>query len=246
MYHIAICDDDEKFVEYMKEILFKANNKKKDFKIYEYFSGNDLVFHLDNMVQCDLLILDMQMKGMDGDETAGCFRKRFPKAVLVFCSGVHLPTVRSFKATPFRYLLKSWEISEIISEMKEVLAEVERVLNVLCITGHYRSKLIKIELDDIIYFENAKRGSEVVVSSRSRLAEFDGQILDNRKLKVLAEKFAELGFAVPHNSYLVNLEHVMMIDGNDIKLDNGEILPLSRAHYREFREAFAKWSANKY
>lgn len=247
MNHIVICDDDKEFVEYMKKILLKAkDDEKKDFKIYEYFSGNDLVFHLDSIAQCDLLILDMQMEGMDGDETAECFRKRFPEAVLVFCSGVRLPTVRSFKTKPFRYLLKNWEDSKIISEMEEVLTEVERVLDVPYITGHYRSKFIKVKLSHIIYFENAKRGSRVVVSPESEEAGFDGQILVDEKPKKLAKRFEGLRFAVPHNSYLVNLEYVVMIEGNDIKLDNGETLSLSRAYFQEFRKAFSKWSASKY
>lgn len=247
MYHVVICDDDKGFIGYMREILLKArDNKKQGFKIYEYFSGNDLIYHLDGMAQCDLLILDMQMNGMDGDETAACFRKRFPEVVLVFCSGVRLPTVKSFKTTPFRYLLKKWEEPKMINEMKEALAEVERTFHIPYIIGHYRNKLIKVKISDILYFENAKRGSRVVVSPESKEAGFDEQILVDEKPKKLAERFAGLRFAVPHNSYLVNLEHVDMIQGNQIKLNNGEILSLSRAYGQEFRKAFAKWSANKY
>jgi len=38
----------------------------------------------------DLLIVDVQMPGINGNETARQFRKQFPDTVLVFCSGIFI------------------------------------------------------------------------------------------------------------------------------------------------------------
>lgn len=105
MYHIAICDDSKKYILYLRDIL-KEVECNIDYKIFEYSSGEELVRNLDRGINYDLLILDMQLGRMDGDETAKIFRTRFPYTVLVFCSGVRQPTIQSFKATPFRYILK--------------------------------------------------------------------------------------------------------------------------------------------
>lgn len=247
MLHIAICDDDKIFINYIKKIIIQAKDKKEDeITIYEYFSGEEFVRNLENNVQynIDLLILDMQLGGIDGDETAKHFRKRFPNAVLVFCSGVCQPTVKSFKTTPFRYLLKTSSDVTFISEMKEILQEVKKNLREVFIIGHYRNKFIKVRIRNILYIENAKRGSRIIVNPECDEAGFEEQILVDEKLKELSCKFEEFIFA--HSSYIVNVNHVENIKGQELFLDNGDSLSISRTFYKTFRAAFTKNIASKY
>lgn len=129
MYHVAICDDDKVFISYIRKILIQAKGTNQyQFSIYEFYSGEELVNGLDTNMHLDLLILDMELGGIDGDETARRFRKKFKDAVLVFCSGVRAPTVKSFKVTPYRYLMKSYSDRQFVCEMKEILTEVEKSL----------------------------------------------------------------------------------------------------------------------
>ncbi|MDD6057091.1 MAG: LytTR family DNA-binding domain-containing protein [Clostridiales bacterium] len=245
MYHVAICDDDKVFVSYIKKILNQAReNRECQFKIYEFGSGEDLVSCLDTNMHLDLLILDMELGGMDGDETARQFREKFKDAVLVFCSGVRTPTVKSFKATPYRYLLKSYSDVQFVHELKEILAEVEKKVRKEYIIGHYRNNVIKVNVHNILYVENAKRGSKVTVCSNCEEARFKGQILVDDKLGVLSQKFHELVFA--HSSYIININHVEKIVGHEVYLDSGEYLSISRTYQKSFRETFTKSIAAKY
>lgn len=245
MYHVAICDDDKVFISYIKKILKQANNKEKiELKIYEFVSGEDLVRSLEKHIHWDLLILDLQLGGMDGDKTAAIFRKKFPDVVLVFCSGTRQPTVRSFKATPFRYLLKSYSEIQFVNEMKEILREVERNLREIFIIGHYRNNSIKVKIRNIMYIENAKRGSRIIVNSKSDEVNFEGPILVDEKLNELSSKYEELVFA--HSSYIVNINHIENIKRNELLLDNGESLSISRSYLKIIREAFTKSVVNKY
>ncbi len=247
MYHIAICDDDKVFIAYIKKIIKQAEAKEKykyQFKIYEYVSGEDLIDSLKGNIQYDLLILDMQLGGIDGDETAKSFRKKFPNTVLVFCSGVCQPTVKSFKAIPFRYLLKTYSEIEFIEEMQEILKEVEKNADETFIIGRYRNNLVRVRIRNILYIENAKRGSRIIVNPKSEEANFKEQILVDEKLNELSSKFKELVFA--HNSYIVNINHVENVRGGELLLDSGESLSISRTYQKIFREAFTKSIANKY
>lgn len=245
MYRVAICDDDKLFISYMKRIIKEAKEKEKyEFKVYEYLSGEELIQDFEANIQYDLLILDMQLGGMDGDETAKHFRSRYPNTVLVFCSGVFQPTVKSFKVTPFRYLLKSYSETQFVREMKEILREVEKNFHDSCILGHYRNTSIKVRLGNVLYIENAKRGSRVIVDPKSEEANFEGQILIDEKLNELSNRFTELVFA--HSSYIVNITHVENVKRNELLLDSGESLSISRAYHKTFREAFTKSIANKY
>ncbi len=245
MYHVAICDDDKVFISYIRKILNQAKGKNQyQFNIYEFCSGEDLINSLDASMHLDLLILDMELVGIDGDETARLFRKKFKDAVLVFCSGVHTPTVKSFKATPFRYLLKSYSDMQFVCELKEILTEVEKKSKEEYIVGHYRNNVIKVNIHNILYIENAKRGSKITVCSDCDEAKFEGLILVDDKLETLSAKFYELVFA--HSSYIININHIEKIVGNEVYLDNGECFSVSRTYQKSFRETFTKSIAEKY
>lgn len=245
MYHIAICDDDKVFISYIRKILEQAKGTNQYyFKIHEFCSGENLISSLDSSIHLDLLILDMELGGIDGDETARLFRKKFKDAVLVFCSGVRTPTVKSFKVTPYRYLLKSYSDMQFICEMKEILAEVEKKSEEQYIVGHYRNNVIRVNIHNILYAENAKRGSKITVCTDCEEAKFDGQILVDDKLEVLSNKFHVLAFA--HGSYIININHIEKIEGNEVCLDNGKCLSVSRTYQKEFREIFTKSIAEKY
>lgn len=247
IYRIAICDDDKEFITYIKNILLKARKDETQiFKIDEYFSGEELIKALNGNMYIDLLILDMQLDGIDGDETAKRFRERFSYSVLVFCSGVRPPTIQSFKVTPFRYLLKKQTDEEFVYEMKMILEEVERTQTDAYIVGHYRSVMMKIKINHILYIENSKRGSRVIVSPDSAEGKLSKHILIDEKLDELSEKFSKFGFAVPHSSYIVNLNHIKIMNSDCIKLDNGECLSISRAYQKPFKEFAARYMSNKY
>lgn len=246
MYHIAICDDDKRFISYIKKVINQAKgNKQYQFKFYEFCSGEDLVSSFNPSIHFDLLILDMELgDGIDGDETARLFRNKFKDSILVFCSGVIAPTVKSFKVTPYRYLLKSYSDAQFVSEVEEILTEVERNSKEVYIVGHYRNNVIRVNIKNILYIENAKRGSKITVCADCDEAKFDGKILVDDKLDTLSCKFCELAFA--HSSYLININHVEKILCNEVYMDNGECLSISRTYQKEFREIFTKSIAEKY
>lgn len=245
MYHVAICDDDKIFVSYIKNIIKKANrNKYLQCEFFEFTSGEELLSTISETVYYDLLILDMQLGGIDGDETARLFREKFKETVLVFCSGIRAPSVKSFKATPFRYLLKSYSDMQMICEIKDIFEEVEKRTHKKYIIGHYRSNIIKVCVQNILYIENAKRGSRIIVCKDSEESKFEGQILVDDKLYTLAEKFSELVWA--HSSYIININHVDKIINNEVHLDSGESLPVSRPYQKNLRIIFTKSIADKY
>ena len=84
MYKIVICDDDKNFISYMKEMLLRCDLSERQVIFYEVTSGEECLLTVERMTSCDLIILDMQMSGMDGHATAKQFRKLFPDSLLYF------------------------------------------------------------------------------------------------------------------------------------------------------------------
>ena len=223
-----------------------CEEKKYKLNIYEYCSGEELIINLEGTVHFDLLILDMQLGGIDGDETAGIFRKYFPESVLVFCSGVRQPTIESFKATPFRYIDKGCLEDEIIYTLREILDEVERTSEEPYIIAHYKYTERKIKTKDILYIQSAKRGSEIVLCPKKRVSGMEERMLMKRKPEELLSEMEKYGFAMIQSACLVNMDHIVKIGVKDIVLDDEEILIIARAYQKSFKEAFARRFANKY
>lgn len=248
MLRIAICDDDTKDIEYMKNVIFECGTGKNEVRFSSYNSGEEFLSHAKEIANCDLLILDMQMKELDGHETAAAFRKLFPKATLVFWSGICRPTDESFKASPFRFLYKNYSREIMIREMKAVMEEVRSKQNVLQIVGNYYHNMICLEPDDILYIENCRLGSIIHPCKESIDYEFEqGDIRTKKKLKELYETLQPFGFEYAHNSYIVNMNYVIkMSSDGELTLKDNTVLKVSRSKQRSFREAFSELMGHKY
>lgn len=238
MYYIAICDKNETFITYMVRIIQEVVKLEEyQFKIYKYTSAEELIYELEESIHFDLLFIDDHLKDMDGYEAARMFRSKFEDSVIVFCSS-SMPNDQTFKVTPFRFLLKSYTDEVFIEEVDEILREMVRKAKDNYILGHYKRKLLKVSTRDVLYIENAKRGSRIVVIPTSKMAKVKHPIYLSEKLSEIEEKYDEFCFA--HSSYIVNVNHVDSVKGGGILLDNGEYLSVSRTYYKTFREQFAR------
>lgn len=237
IYHIGICDDDPVFIKYI-ERLFREMLPETVF--YEYLSGEELIQDMQVQEVYDLLILDMQLPGMGGNETAKEFRKQFPDTLLVFCSGVCLPTVESFETTPYRYWLKEYTEERMKKEISDVLYKMQRSKVLPYVMGKKGNQIVKLSPEQICYIAIAKRGT--ILYCR------DGQekYSSSKRLADLYEQLKDFGFVYAHNSYIVNLKHVAIVDSKELEFVNGEKLSISRARSKEFKKAFAVSLAQKY
>lgn len=246
MYDIAICDDDENFIKYIKRMLLKGDLKKEEICFYEYSSGEEMVNSLNACEKIDLLILDMQMKELDGNGTARLFRDQFPSSVIVFCSGVCLPTVESFETTPFRYLLKEYTDERMLRELDAVVQEVKNKRIEPIVMGTWNYNAVKLKLEEILYISIARNGSNIHVNPKVIKYEFENHITSRKRLPELYAILGKYGFEYAHNSYIVNLNHIKRKTTKELELIDGTVLSIARSKEKTLRIAFAKYKAQKY
>lgn len=246
MYHIAICDDDQFFIIYIKKIIVLSGLDISQILFYEYNSGEDLILAIKENNEYDLLILDMQMRDMDGYETATLFRKKYENTILVFCSGKVKPTTKSFEVTPYRYLLKQYSDSRMIREMKPVIEKMKSIKTEPYVIGSYQYNVIKLKPEDILYIAVSKHGSDVYMLRNKMGSEFDRKVKSKEKVKELYLMLRNYGFAYAHNSYIVNLKYITRKTLTELELVDGTILSISRSKEKELRRALAELLALKY
>lgn len=246
MYHVVICDDDVHFIHYIKDLILQAGLSEADTVFYEYLSGDAFIDDLDTFSAVDLLILDIQMPHTDGNETAEYFRRHFPLSLLVFCSGVFLPTVHSFETSPFRYLLKEYSDTRMLQELKAIVSELLRKKTEPYIFATHHNTAIRVKSSEIQYISIGRNCTQIHISPEINNTCYDGSLTCKQKLPELYNLLKDYNFAYAHNSYIVNLAYVKRKNSLELELMDGTILTISRSKEKEFRTTFAKYMAKKY
>lgn len=236
MYYIVLCDDDSIFLQDMKKMFITAGLDESETCFYEFASGEELEKGIEKIECCDLCILDMQMTGMDGDETARIFRKYFQNAILVFCSGTYEPTTKSFETEPYRYLLKSYTDEEMLYKIKEIIRKVQENKRVEFVVVKSQDMLYKLKPEQILYIEIYKRGSLIHLKENEAYV----QLKVKDKLDKLYGDLQKCGFAYAHNSYIINLNYVKILKTREVGLIDGTVLNVSRAREKELHKAYMK------
>ena len=246
MYKVAICDDDKNYISELTQIILECNAKKNEIQILEFHSGEQLLKGLPDDI--DVIFLDIQMAGMNGNETAVQLKERGYHGILVQCSGIFMPTPDTVKIAPFRYLLKQDSREKTLKEMEEILAQMIKKRQCYEMDAYYLRKKVVIHVSDIVYITQQPKRKSVLHLCQERAGEFDkGNVIVPYDFEQLSEILKDADFAIPHNSYMVNLSYVSGFDWDkNILIVDGETLTVSRAQRNDFRWKFTKYVGGKY
>ena len=123
MIYIAICDDEEIPIRYIKNKLEQELQKMEvtSYQLDIYYSGVDL---LKNKKTYDILLLDIEMPEMDGFSVAKGMNQLKKKPLIIFLTSHREFMSKGYHVKAFRYLLKPISDQEfqeaIFSAIKEI------------------------------------------------------------------------------------------------------------------------------
>ena len=245
MYYIALCDDNAVFLNTIERTIMLNCEFRQDMVCQKFISGMELLNS--EVEKYHLIILDMQMDhNMDGFETAKAIRKRNSSVVLAFCSGVIMPQPEHFEVQPYRYLLKKVETDKMQSVISELLIEMK------CRKGNeievvYDGRACRINVKNILYVSRIHRRSELEIEevNQEGIVNYK-KIQSNEKLADWYHQLESYGFEYAHTSYIVNIQKIVRVEKDDIFMNNGQILHISRTCKQKFREKFAGYFCKKY
>lgn len=233
---VAICDD-EKTQRQLIEKYVREWGQSSDIcvRLFLYGSSEELLFHLEEEGGYDLLILDIEMGGMNGMELAAKLRAEHNEVPVLFITGFEQYMAQGYDVEALHYLLKpvrKEKLFEILDRLKMRKPEGKKIL---------------IKTDD---GERALRAEEIrYAEAKGHYAELvlkDGSVLQTRlsigDLSQLLLK--EKRFVSCHRSYVVNLEHVASVSSAEVVLDGEKRIPLSRGSRKKVSEAFLSFYHN--
>lgn len=239
MYKIAICDDDIKYRKSVRQIIQEFGWYMDDLEFYELESGEAL---LKEDINFDVLFLDIQMPGIDGDETARQFRINHKDTLLVFCTNYQPPTTKSFKVQPFRYIMKDIFNKMLRDEIKDILEEMTQRSASVYLNVIRDGTIHRVPLKLILYISVLKRGALVYLFQNSDITKLHSR----ESVKELYLELKGAGFEYAHNSYIVNMKNIIAINKSIIVLKDRSKLNISRSKRVQFDKRFSNFLKVRY
>ena len=228
---LAYCDDEEIQLEYAQKLAETwAVRYGEPMTYLAYKSAKELLFENMDSYPFDLLILDIDMDGMNGMELAHKIREKDAMLPILFLTNRKEYVFEGYEVQALRYLLKPLDEEKLFPILDELctMEKKEKEYVILSIAGEN----IKLEQDEILYVEvnrhylmihTAKDVYEVKMS----LAEMSETLTD--------------AFVATHRSFMVNLEHVERVMRTECLLSDGSSVPISRNCYKAVNEAFIQY-----
>ena len=235
MLNIAICDDEAAQIEYLTLIVSEwAKKSEISVSVSGFLSAEAFLFKYEEDKNFDILLLDIQMKAMDGIKLAEKIRENNSSVQIIFITGFSDYISRGYDVSALHYLLKPVEkkkLYEVLAKACENLKTEEKFILLSVDNESFR-----ISLKDIIYVEAFGHSSCVICEDKDysvKLSISDiAKMLDNR-------------FIQCHRSYIVNLQHISRITKTDVFFDKGNNIPVSRRLYNEVNMAFISFYRGK-
>lgn len=227
--NIAICDDESRIREGIKNVLKEAF---PNVSLREFSSGQKLLEAVGHEYMPDIVLLDIAMDGMDGMETARRLRE-LSDMLLIFVTGVKEQVFQAFDVGAFHYLLKPVEKAKLISVVSKAIAEVEKnnmqpkIMLVKAADGYRR-----VNIEDILYVESD--GRKVILHMKQEILEFYDRMEE-------LEKRLGTGFYRCHRGFIVSLSEIRGYDSTSIVLSNGDRIFLAKRKYSEFVKIYCSF-----
>nr|WP_297863936.1 LytTR family DNA-binding domain-containing protein [uncultured Acetatifactor sp.] len=231
MIRIAVCDDDERMLEQTLKLLKRY--RKAHLVTDVYTSGEAL---LAAGKTYNIVLLDIDMDGLNGIETARRIRETDKEVKLIYVTNYSDYTIFAFKVHAFAYLLKPLKAEELYAQLDEACA-YGLVMPESELEFQAKEGIVHIMPSDILCFEYLNR--QVLMRSAGQIWHL------KRRITELAGEMEGYGFAVPHKSFIVNLYAVQRIHGYDVTLTDGSVVPLSQKKSAQFRRALNEYLAGE-
>lgn len=226
---IAICDDELVQREFIKESVQRYFNEKAiPVCIQEYESAEELWFQYDMNSDTDIVLLDIQMAGMDGVSLAKKLRGKDEAVAIIFITALTDYIFEGFQVKAINYLLKPYEEEKLYECLDKAVEQCNKQDSFLLL--RVEKEILKIKKDNIIRVESEGHYLNVFTSGqRFRI---------KRSMKEMESVLVEDNFFKISRSDILNLYSISRITPKEVTLMNGEKILFPKGRHREISEAF--------
>ena len=152
--NIAICDDDEAAIEYLKSCITHFYFAfDVEVSISTFTSGRAFLDSYTEKGQYQLIFMDVEMPELNGLDTASILRSTIDRyALLVFVSNYPEYMQKSFTVRAFYYLTKPYTTEDVEEVLKNAINEIEQSHTIYSIVSTTEGETT-IYIQDLLYIE---------------------------------------------------------------------------------------------
>ena len=234
LIRIAIVEDDEAERIRIKEYLtYLAETDHLQFEIDSFPSG--LAFIAQYTGQFDIVLMDIDMPGMDGVETARALREVDQSAILVFVTNMAQYAISGYEVEALDFILKPIKKFSFAIKMRRAVARTEKKNDdTICVKQDGVTHLLLIS--QIKYLE--VEGHYVAYHTSN------GIYSEYTTLKKAEKRINRTWFAQCNQSYLLNMKYINSLSRDSVVVDGKEIF-ISRKMRHSFLAAVAEFLGGK-
>lgn len=227
-YKIAICDDEPNELEHISSLVAKWSTESGHIcEIHTFASAEAFLFTYAEEKAYDILLLDIEMKGISGINLAKQIRSNNSRVEIVFITSHFEFSTEGYEVDALHYLMKpisAPKLMPVLSKAAEKLSIEPPSLIITC--DHETFRLYEA---DILYIEAFRHYITIYTNN--------GQYKLKENISAFSDKLSD-DFYHTHRSYLVSLKHIVRISRTTVYVDNGAELPLARGKYDDINRAF--------
>ncbi|MCM1083506.1 MAG: LytTR family DNA-binding domain-containing protein [Clostridium sp.] len=236
MLNVAICDDEIEEIERLEGILETISLQQGiRVDVEDFMSGEALLKQMEeNNVRYDLIFLDIEMKHLDGLDTAKQIREMDEQVYLIYVTGFESYALEAYEVHPYHFILKPISVKTI---EKCFLKIYKNITSETCYYEfQYKKEYYKLPICDIMLFESDKRRINIYLADGTVCTYYDKLSLVEEKLKDRKADFWRI-----HQSYLVHVKYIRHKAFDYVVLMNGQRYYISENRRKEINEQYSKW-----
>lgn len=228
-YNIAIVEDESHYIDELKKNLnYYGDQNKVTFNITVFYDGYDLLDHYH--LNFDIIFLDIELKQLNGFETAKEIRKIDNQVIIIFVTNMIDFAVKGYEVDAQSFLIKPVQNIRFSREITKALQMIDKKTKYIMINTN--NGMMKIALNDILYIESNRHELFII----THIGEFSIW----GTLKEYENNLIQFHFYRCSNSFIVNLAKVENISGEIVTIKNKQI-KISRARKKGFMEVLTKY-----
>lgn len=220
MISIAVVDDEKEQIDFALKCLKEMENAEYKFRVETFTNPVDCLNTIRANGNFDIYLLDIYMPEMTGISIGNEIKKISDDAIIIFTTTSRSHAIEAFELSALSYLVKPFTKDKLIAAITKAV-NVYNQNNLKSIVIKTTDGMKKVAIKDIMYVGADKHYqifylTDETVVVRSTIS----SVWDSLK--------NDMRFIQPHASFIVNMDYIARIDGDDIELTNKERIPISK------------------
>ena len=182
----------------------------------------------------DILFLDVEMGNLNGIDIAEKLLECKNDTLIFVITNYSIYSDRASDIRAHRYLSKPLDIDRLRNGLDSALKKISDVAKIITVTDMETKKNYNIPIASIIFIENTGRHTKIYLTTRPAFVVEEIFSIIKERIESGVEYFA-----MPHQSYYVNMRFVDDYDKKEVKMSYGKrsyTAIMTRGRYRTFND----------